>query len=205
LAARSARAVDRLPEALRAAESAADHGRHAGLWTLSATSALVAADILIRIGEIERAERILSDTATAVMDPSNGIPLQANWHAAAGLLALARGKVAEATDRLLAIASEAWLFEDVQILVAATELGIVICASTGHVERASQLHGLLACLDQPGLATRVPLEQRWLRQQLRETDVEQGVAEIAADQVVPELIQQLGSLALVLASVRGDH
>jgi DNA-binding SARP family transcriptional activator len=205
LAARSARAVDRLPEALRAAESAADHGRHAGLWTLSATSALVAADILIRIGEIERAERILLDTATAVMDPSNGIPLQANWHAAAGLLALARGKVAEATDRLLAIASEAWLFEDVQILVAATELGIVICASTGHVERASQLHGLLACLDQPGLATRVPLEQRWLRQQLRETDVEQGVAEIAADQVVPELIQQLGSLALVLASVRGDH
>jgi DNA-binding SARP family transcriptional activator/predicted ATPase len=204
MAARSARAVDRLPEALQAAESATDHGRRAGLWTLSAASALVAADILIRIGELERAERILSDTATVVMDPSNGVPLQANWHAAAGLLALARGKAADAADRLLAIASEARSFEDIQILVAATELGIVICASRGHVERASRLNGLLACLDQPGIAPRVPLEQRWLRQQLRESDVEQVVTEISADQAISELIQQLGSLALVLASARGD-
>lgn len=205
LAARSARAVDDLPEALQAAESATDRARQAGLWLLAAPAALVAADILIRLGELERAERILSDTANAVMDPSSGVLLQANWHATAGLLALARGKVSDATDRLLAIASDAWLFEDAQILAAATELGIVICASTGHVERATRLHGLLYCLDQPGLAPRVPLEQRWLRQQLREANIELVRVDLAADQAVPELIQQLGSLVLVLASIRGDH
>ncbi|MFN9807639.1 MAG: ATP-binding protein [Betaproteobacteria bacterium] len=205
LAARSARAVDRLNEALQAAESAADRARQAGLSTLSATAALVVADILIRVGELDRAEGILSESAVVVMDPSSGVPLQANWHAAAGLLALARGKVSDATDRLLAIAGDAWLFEDTQILAAATELGVVICASTGHVERASRLHRLLECLDQRGFAPRVPLEQRWLRQQLRESNIERVGADLAADEIVPELTQQLGSLALVLASTRGDR
>ena len=198
-------AVDDLSSALLSASTAAGDARQAGLPVIAAQAALVSADILIRTGDLDAADRILADTVDIVMDPSCGVPLQADWHVKAGLLAIARGRLSSASEQLLALTSDPCAFEDIRTLAAVAELGVVVCALGGHLEPAARINGLLAGLDRPGLALRVPLEQRWLQQQLRGIEFASMPLSVPPAELVAELSMQLNSLALVLTAFRGNR
>jgi hypothetical protein len=198
-------AVDDLSSALLSASTAAEDARQAGLPVIAAQAALVRADILIRTGDLDAADRILADTVDIVMDPSCGVPLQADWHVKAGLLAIARGRLSSASEQLLALTSDPCAFEEIRTLAAIAELGVVVCAQGGHLEPAARINGLLAGLDRPGLALRVPLEQRWLRQQLRGIKFASVPSAVSPAELVAELSVQLNSLALVLTAFRGSR
>jgi DNA-binding SARP family transcriptional activator/predicted ATPase len=198
-------AVDDLSSALLSANTAAEDARQAGLPVIAAQAALVSADILIRTGDLDAADRILADTVDIVMDPSCGVPLQADWHVKAGLLAIARGRLSSASEQLLALTSDPCAFEDIRTLATIAELGVVVCSLGGHVEPVARINGLLAALDRPGLALRVPLEQRWLRQQLRGIELASVPSSVLPAELVAELSVQLSSLALVLTAFRGSR